>query len=61
MLNYSIPIISDVYGSPFHTVRGVFQEGEPAFDGAGVKLKSHIQVAVRDPRAIVGYFRPETD
>lgn len=61
VLNYSIPIISDVYRSPFHTVRGVFQEGEPAFEGAGVKLKSHIQVAVRDPRAIVGYFRPETD
>ena len=61
VLNYSIPIISDVSGSPFHTVRGVFQEGEPAFDGAGVKLRSHIQVAVRDPRAIVGYFRPETD
>jgi hypothetical protein len=24
-----------------------------------VKLKSHIQIAVRDPRAIIGYFNPE--
>lgn len=23
------------------------------------KLKSHIQIAVRDPKAIIGYFRPE--
>ena len=60
VLNYSIPILSDASGSTFQTVRGVFQEGEPAFEGAGVKLKSHIQVAVRDPRAIIGYFRPET-
>ena len=43
----------------FHSVRGVFQEGEPAFNGAGIKLKSHIQIAVRDPRALIGYFRPE--
>lgn len=23
------------------------------------ELKSHIQIAVRDPKAIIGYFRPE--
>ena len=37
----------------------VFQEGEPAFRGAGIKLKSHIQIAIRDPRALIGYFRPD--
>ena len=58
--NDSIPIPGDASGGTFQTERGVFQEGEPAFDRAGVKLKSHIQVAVRNPRAVIGYFRPET-
>ena len=44
----------------YQTVRGVFQGGEPAFTGAGIKLKSHIQIAVRDARAIIGYFRPQS-
>ena len=60
MLNYSIPLFEENSRSTIQTVRGVFQEGAPAFSGAGIKLKSHIQVAVRDPRAIIGYFRPET-
>ena len=60
VINQSVPAIEATLGSPFHSVRGVFQEGEPAFNGAGIKLKSHIQIAVRDPRAIIGYFRPES-
>ncbi len=60
VLNSAIPTIEAAQGRTFQTVRGVFQEGEPAFDGAGIKLKSHIQIAVRDARAIVGYFRPLT-
>ena len=58
VLNTVIPAIERVQGCTFHSVRGVFQEGEPAFNGAGIKLKSHIQVAVRDPKAVIGYFRP---
>lgn len=45
-------------GTMFQSVRGVFQEGHPAFAGSGIRLKSHIQIAVRDPACIVGYFRP---
>ena len=58
VLNAVIPRLERVHNCTFHSVRGVFQEGEPAFDGAGIKLKSHIQIAVRDPRALIGYFRP---
>ncbi|MBI2924199.1 MAG: hypothetical protein HYY24_00660 [Verrucomicrobia bacterium] len=46
-------------GVAFQTVRGVFVEGAPAFPGSGIRAKSHIQVAVRDPRCILGYFRPQ--
>lgn len=45
-------------GKTYHTARGVFVEGGEAFPGAGIMLKSHIQVSVRDQRCIVGYFRP---
>jgi hypothetical protein len=59
VLNYVIPQIEESKGITYHSVRGVFQEGAAAFSGAGIKLKSHIQIAVRDPRAILGYFNPD--
>lgn len=40
----------------FHTVRGVFQEGDQAFPGFYIKEKSHIQIAVRNTSCILGYF-----
>lgn len=45
-------------GRAFHTVRGMFPEGDQAFEGSGIRLKSHIQIAVRDPACIIGCFRP---
>ena len=42
----------------YDSVRGAFEEGAPAFSGACVREKTHIQIAVRDPACIVGYFRP---
>lgn len=60
VLNNVLPALEADRGVSYLSARGVFQEGEQAFDGAGIKLKSHIQIAVRDPRAIIGYFNPET-
>jgi len=42
---------------PFDTVRGVFTEGGPAYEGAGLSVKTHIQIAVRNPACIKGVFR----
>lgn len=42
----------------FDTVRCAFLEGAPAFPGAGIKLKSHIQICVRNPNSILAFFRP---
>lgn len=42
----------------FDTVYGYFQEGKDAFCGGGIKEKSHIQVCVRNPLCIKGYFLP---
>ncbi len=45
----------------FDTTRGVFTEGGPAFDGAGIFEKSHIQVCVRNPNCIKGFFKPREE
>jgi hypothetical protein len=43
---------------PFDTVRAFFVEGEPLYANAGLHSLDHIQICVRDPRKIVGYFLP---
>ena len=42
----------------FDSVRGVFVEGDPIYPGAGVYEKSHIQICVRNPNCIKGFFLP---
>jgi len=42
----------------FDSVRGVFTEGGPAYEGAGIQLKNHIQICVRNPNCIIGFFKP---
>lgn len=42
----------------FDTTRGVFIEGGPAFPGAGVQKKCHLQVCIRNMKCIKGFFLP---
>lgn len=42
----------------FDTVRGIFTEGGPAFDGAGIQMKNHIQICIRNANCIKGFFIP---
>jgi len=58
MIQFVVDRINRRSSQPIQTVRGVFVEGDPAYPGACVHPKSSIQIAVRDPRVIVGYFRP---
>lgn len=44
----------------FQTVRGVFQEGPPAFPRSRIQARTHVQIAVRDSACILGYFLPAT-
>lgn len=41
----------------YDSVRGVFFEGDVLYPNAGFKEKNHIQVCVRNPNCIKGYFR----
>lgn len=45
---------------PFDSARGLFSEGKEIYPGAGVKEKTHVQICVRNPNCIKGYFRPRT-
>jgi hypothetical protein len=58
MINWTLERMERAGLGRWDTVRGVFQEGGPAFPGSSVLTKSHIQIAVRNPACIVGYFRP---
>ncbi len=44
--------------SSFDTVRGIFTEGGPAFAGAGIQKKNHIQICIRNLNCIKGFFIP---
>jgi len=43
-------------GTPYDTVRGPFPEGKPVFPGSAILDRSHIQVAVRDSKALAELF-----
>jgi len=43
---------------PFDSVRGMFGEGEPIYENAGFRRNSHIQICVRNPNCIKGFFLP---
>ena len=44
--------------STFDSVRGVFWEGQELYPNAGFREKDHIQICVRNPNCIKGYFYP---
>ncbi|RYG58873.1 hypothetical protein EON80_26425 [bacterium] len=58
VINWTLERYNKAAMSPVDTVRGVFQEGQPAFPGSFIREKSHIQIAVREASCIVGFFRP---
>lgn len=40
----------------FDSIRGVFWEGETLYPNAGFREKDHIQICIRNPNCIKGYF-----
>lgn len=46
---------------PFDSVRGVFIEGDPVYKTAGFYEKSHIQLCIRNPNCIKGFFKPRLE
>ena len=46
---------------PYDSVRGIFWEGPDVYPGAGFRTHNHVQICVRNPNCIKGYFRPLTE
>ncbi|WP_222566357.1 hypothetical protein [Limihaloglobus sulfuriphilus] len=45
----------------FDTTRGVFIEGKEIYPNSGFRDKNHIQICVRNPACIKGYFRVRSE
>ncbi len=45
------------YVPPYDSVRGAFWEGDELYPGAGFREKNHVQICMRNPDCIKGYFR----
>lgn len=43
------------------SVRGAFVEGGPVFEGSGIYEKTHIQICIRNPNCIKGFFLPRRE
>jgi hypothetical protein len=42
----------------FDSVRGMFIEGDFVYPNAGFREKNHVQICIRNPNCIKGYFLP---
>ena len=58
LLNWTLDQMKSGGMEEFDSVRGLFQEGETAFPDSEIRTRSHIQIAIRNPECIVGYFLP---
>lgn len=58
---FGVPEHFDHDTKPFDSVRGLFIEGKPVFEGSGIFSKSHIQICIRNPACIVGFFQPRKE
>jgi len=61
VIDFTLSRLFENEGIKCQTVRGVFLEGGPAFPGSKILLKSHIQIAVRDPHCITKMFQPDAE
>ncbi|SFW57870.1 hypothetical protein [Chitinophaga sancti] len=53
--------LREIGETPFDTVRCVFIEGNPIYEDSGFYDQTHIQVCVRNPNCIKGFFLPRSE
>jgi len=51
-------VMDDDSTTSFDSVKGVFWEGKELFPNAGFREKNHIQICIRNPNCIKGFFLP---
>ncbi len=45
----------------FDSMRGIFTEGAPIYEGAEIFEKTHIQICIRNSNCIKGFFLPRRE
>lgn len=60
VINFLCRFMEDTGEEYFDSVRGPFFEGGPLYNGSSLSKKTHIQIAVRNPNCIKGYFEPRS-
>jgi hypothetical protein len=58
VVNHLHLLREDAGEPPFDTVRGFFNEGQPVYPTAGLRTLDHVQICIRNPHCILGFFRP---
>ncbi len=58
VIHFAHSLREEAGSPPFDSVRAAFFEGEGLYPGAGFLKQTHIQICVRKPSSIIGYFRP---
>lgn len=58
VIETAVRLNKDITTIEYDSVRGVFFEGDFLYENAGFKSKNHIQIALRNPNCIKGYFAP---
>jgi hypothetical protein len=58
VIEMACKINADAGFTPYDSVRGVFWEGNELYPDTFFKEKNHIQICVRNPNCIKGYFLP---
>lgn len=43
---------------PYDSIRCAFPEGDDLYEGSGISSRLHIQLCLRNPECIIGYFVP---
>jgi hypothetical protein len=58
VMNHLHDLAESMGRPPFDTVRGFFNEGKPVYPTAGLRSLDHVQICVRNPKCILGFFKP---
>lgn len=58
VMNHLHKLREDAGQPSFDSVRGFFNEGQPVYPTAGLRTLDHVQICVRNPACITGFFRP---
>lgn len=59
VIEYIHQINDDNNIQSFDSVRGAFQKGNPVYPSTTITQQNHIQICVRNPECVKGYFLPQ--